>query len=388
MNRWSKAWFQSTQLVRWSGRIAKDRFARSEGPIHILFCMVDHYEPGTGKAGFSQERARMEQLLSNYPKLADAHRDSDNGRPKRTWFFPPHYHRNGNLRDLVSLCEQGYGEIELHLHHGKAEPDTAENLRETIEQTLREYRAFGIFGTENGAARYGFIHGDWALDNSRRNQFCGVNSEISILRDTGCYADFTFPSMNEANPRKVNAVFYATDDPGKPKSHDRGRDAGSHSNPGGDLMIVQGPIHPYFVRSGIGGLRMIGDAVDETLGIAGDRIDMWVRTAVHVEGKRNWVLIKVHTHGAEDAAVVLGRPMEEAFSYMEQHYNDGKRYCLHYVTARELYNIIKAIESGQAGDQPGIYRDFKIAPPGYESTVNAPEASDRLRALIAKTYRG
>jgi hypothetical protein len=38
------------------------------------------------------------------------------------------------------------------------------------------------------------------------------------------------------------------------------------------------------------------------------------------------------------------------------------RLLLHYVTARELYNIVKAAESG-AGGNPGAYRDFVIKPP-------------------------
>jgi hypothetical protein len=132
--------------------------------------------------------------------LARNHKDYADNIPKRIWFFPPHYHRNNNLRDLISLCEKGYGEIELHLHHGKTKPDSAENLKRTIIQCIEEYYSFGIFGTEDGHRKYGFIHGDWALDNSRNGKYCGVNNEIQILKETGCYADFTFPSLNEANP--------------------------------------------------------------------------------------------------------------------------------------------------------------------------------------------
>ena len=77
------------------------------------------------------------------------------------------------MKDLVALCYRGYGEIELHLHHGKTAPDTEENLRQIIEQTVLEYSEFGIFGLENGRNRHGFIHGDWAFDNSRNGMFSG-----------------------------------------------------------------------------------------------------------------------------------------------------------------------------------------------------------------------
>jgi hypothetical protein len=36
--------------------------------------------------------------------------------------------------------------------------------------------------------------------------------------------------------------------------------------------------------------------------------------------------------------------------HLESVYNDGKNYVLHYVTAREMYNIVKAAEAGKSGD--------------------------------------
>ena len=66
-----------------------------------------------------------------------------------------------------------------------------------------------------GRPAYGFIHGNWALDNSRPDgRWCGVNNELDVLRETGCYADFTFPSApSPTQPRKINSIYYAVDDP-------------------------------------------------------------------------------------------------------------------------------------------------------------------------------
>ena len=47
------------------------------------------------------------------------------------------------------------------------------------------------------------------------------------------------------------------------------------------------------------------------------------------------------------------------FGYLEEKYNDGKDYKLHYVTAREMYNIVKAAEAGEPGE-PGEYRDYLL----------------------------
>jgi hypothetical protein len=348
--------------------------------------MVDHFEPGTGNVTSVVEKERVRTLLTEYPKLARKHNDFAGNIPKRTWFFPPHYHRNNNLRDLVSLCEKGYGEIELHLHHGKTKPDSAENLKRTIRQCIEEYSSFGIFGAEDGRRKYGFIHGDWALDNSRNGKYCGVNNEIQILKETGCYADFTFPSLNEANPIQINSIYYAKGNPKKPKSYNRGIAVKRLGKKLGDLMIIQGPTHPFFKIKTLSGIRVWGDSINGTPSTAKKRIDLWVKTAIHVRGKREWIIIKTSMHGATDGRSVLGKEMDEIFSYLEKKYNDGKNYVLHYVTARELYNIIKAIEAGEPGTDPEDYRNHKIKPPVYTSLINYPEASEKLKEYVFETY--
>ena len=59
---------------------------------------------------------------------------------------------------------------------------------------------------------------------------------------------------------------------------------------------------------------------------------------------------------------LLGKAVDDMYSYLEQHYNDGSRYVLHYVTAREMYNMVKAAEDGHAGN-PNDYRDYILRAP-------------------------
>jgi hypothetical protein len=353
-------------------------------PTHVLFCLVDHFEPGTGKVAPDIERARMAELLAKYPPLADAHVDASGHHPRRTWFFPPHYHRYGNLRELVSLCQRGYGEIELHLHHGKTAPDTAENLRETLDLCLRDYSRFGIFGTEDGRTRYGFVHGDYALNNSLLGgRCCGVNSELAILSETGCYADYTFPSCVRSNPRLINRIYYADTAPHRPKAYSSGVLARASAGPQAGLLMIQGPVRPVWVQ----GRATFGDAFSNQRLLTSKLIDAWVGTSIHVDGKRDWIIVKAHTHGAPNGEAALGNAMHEAFSYLETAYNDGAAYVLHYVTARELYNIIRAVEAGETGD-PDLYRDYRVAPPCYDSSPEIYEASDELREAFSRTYQG
>jgi len=62
--------------------------------------------------------------------------------------------------------------------------------------------------------------------------------------------------------------------------------------------------------------------------------------------------------------VLLSVSADVMCAYLEHEYRNRAGYCLHYVTARELYNLIKAAESGLSGD-PGPYLDYVI--PRYQT---------------------
>jgi hypothetical protein len=67
----------------------------------------------------------------------------------------------------------------------------------------------------------------------------------------------------------------------------------------------------------------------------------------------DWVFIKVHTHGASSTRELeeaIGPQFDAALTSMEKRYNDGTHYILHYVTAREMHNLIRAAADGKQGD--------------------------------------
>jgi len=335
------------------------------GTRHLIFCFVDHYEPGSNHADGATARRRLDAWLETYPRIADRHGDW-HGRPPGHSFFYPHDMLNmAELRDLARLCAAGYGELEIHLHH---EDDTSETLRAKLRDAVRIWREAGALGSWPGSNRpaFGFIHGNWALDNSRNDggrNYCGVNDEITILAEEGCYADFTFPAVNvTAQPRLVNTIYYATDDPHAPKSHDRGTPVRVGGRPEGHLMLVQGPLC-LRRKGGLVPRRDDGDVTGLNPATPG-RVAAWERAHVHVAGRPEWTFVKVHTHGAADHCRdgLLDGGLEALFTALESRYNDGERWRLHYVTAREMYNMIRAAEAGQSGD-PSEFRDFAIAPP-------------------------
>ena len=343
---------------------------RHLGPTHVMFCFVDHYEPRWGKADYATECARVRRWCETYPRLCKGHVDADGRPPRHTFFYPEEEYRPEHMRDLVELCAQGYGEIEIHLHHDN---DTDEGLRTKLRSFVdllsRDHDALPI-SPATGKPAWAFVHGNWALDNSRPDgRWCGVDNELIVLSEEGCYADFTLPSAPDATQTStINSIYYAEDDPDHPKSHDRGVAVRVGGQPSGHLMIVQGPLGLNWRWRKFGLIPRIENAdVRRSSPPRPDRTDLWVRSGIHVQGKPEWVFVKIHTHGTQETDIdtLLGAPVDAMFSDLETRYNDGKRYVLHYVTAREMYNIIKAAEAGSAGD-PGQYRDFAVPAPTFK----------------------
>lgn len=339
----------------------------SDEPVHVMFAFCDHFEPRWGKASESEEDERVDRWCRDYPKLAAQHRDADGCYPKHSFFFPEEEYRKRHLDKLAELCKAGFGEIEIHLHH---DDDTAEGLTTTLQRFLETLdKSHGAIprDPDSGDYRFSFIHGNWALDNSLKDgSLCGVNNELAVLRNLGCYADFTLPSApSEAQTKKINSIYYATGKDGESKSHNDGIDVEVSKAGEGDLMIIQGPLGLNWRNRKYGLLPRIENSdIRKNSPPSKERVELWRKSSIHVKGKPNWIFIKIHTHGTQegDMDTLLGKPVDDMFSYLESHYNDGERYILHYVCAREMYNIIKAAEAGESGS-PNEYRDYVVPQP-------------------------
>jgi hypothetical protein len=339
----------------------------TDRPVHVMFCFVDHFEPMWHGADVDTQRARVDRWCKDYRELASKHRDADGRPPQHSFFYPEEEYAPEYLDKLAELCADGYGEIEVHLHHDN---DTEANFRESITRfcnILHERHGAIPRDPVSGELRFGFIHGNWCLDNSRPDgRWCGINNELILLRELGCYADFTMPSApSDTQTKTINSIYYASDDPRAPKSHDDGTPVRVGGHASGDLMLIQGPLGLNWRKRKFGIIPSIENAdVRGGQPPSPGRVDDWVRTGVHVEGRPEWVFVKIHTHGTQegDMDTLLGAPTDAMHSYLEKAYNDGKRYVLHYVSAREAYNIAKAAEAGLEGN-PHAYRDYVLPAP-------------------------
>lgn len=345
--------------------LRQSKWRQPDGVTHVMLCVCDHFEP-FHDADKKEAMARTALWKREWPKLISEFRDADGIRPRHTFFYPIEQYDSDILNELAEICRLSEGETEIHLHH---KDDTADGLRAKLEKGKADFAKHGFLcRDEAGNIRYAFVHGNWALDNShpeRKN--CGVDNELDILCETGCYADFTMPSApHPTQTRIINSVYYATED-GHAKSHDRGEHCrvpsveGREPHSGSRLLLVQGPLGLNWECRKLGVLPRIENS--DLTGVnppRADRMRLWTRLGIHVQGRSDWLFIKLHTHGAipQNSGMFLGEPMKAFHRHLMENYRDTTRFQLHYVTARELVNILHAAEDGKSGN-PGAFRDYR-----------------------------
>jgi hypothetical protein len=337
---------------------------KASGVRHLLVALCDHHEPLWNDADDRQGEARIRVWREGYPRLAASYRDSEGRAPRHSFFFPGEQYRPRFLEPLAELAREGLGEVEIHLHH---HDDTAETLEAQLRETIANFTRHGHLARDpDGRPRYAFIHGNWALANARADgKWCGVDEEVPLLFRTGCYADFTFPAAPDASqPNIVNRIYWPTGDLRAKRCYESGKRARVGEVMTDRLLMIEGPL-AFSRRPGRPlSLRIENSALTANDPPSSARAKTWVSRDIHVEGRPEWVFVKLHTHGSPDlqAASLLGDGGHELHRVLTTEYNDGRRFRLHYVTAREMFNIAIAAMEGKTGD-PGAYRDHVLPPP-------------------------
>lgn len=321
-------------------------------PMHVFIAVCDHYEPEWGKPAREVSLAKVDRWVNEYPERFSKFQDSRGRAPQHTFFFPQDEYRPEYLDRLAELCRAGYGEVEIHLHH---DGDTAESLTEKLVQFRDDlFHRHGLLRTdpETGKIIYGFIHGNWALCNSRPDgRWCGVNDELTVLQQTGCYADFTMPSApSDTQIKIINSIYYAKDRGGCPKSHDHGILAKAVSNsPEDHLLLVQGPLLPDWSDRKFGVLpRVENGDLHGGRPPSAERFRNWLKAGVHVTGRPDWTFVKLHTHGCKDGNLEmwLGPDAEKFHADLARETKQHPNLRYYYVTAWEMAQLVHQAEAG------------------------------------------
>jgi hypothetical protein len=296
-----------------------------------------------------------------YPSLAGACRDTAGRAPRHTFFFPGEEYHPDFVEPLAELVEQRLAEVEVHLHHDR---DTRSTLREKLENTLTALASHGVVSSRGGRFAWSFIHGNWALANGRPDaRWCGVDDELSLLRELGCYADFTFPSAPDpCQPSVVNTIYYPRDE-GRRRAYEHPERVHVGAPKRARVLLVQGPL--ALARRGGPGTRLRIDAaaIDGRDPPSAHRLRTWVDQWVHVDGRPEWTFVKLHAHGApeKNAQTMLGDRMRELHRALAV-LGSRSEWHVHYVTAREMYNVVRAAMDGFEGS-PAEYFDYEVPPP-------------------------
>ena len=190
-----------------------------------------------------------------------------------------------------------------------------------------------------------------------------MQDELRILREEGCYADLTFPSApRPTQPSVVNAIGYASSDL-TPASLSTPTASGAHKTvhereDHGKLLMIHGPLGLNWRWRKFGVLPRIenGDLTKANPPTR-RRLAVWRRVGASVEGLPSWQFVKLHTHGGppRNADMFLGDAMEAFHEALAAETANGAL-RVHYVSAREMANLIHAAEDGHSGD-PHPWRD-------------------------------
>jgi hypothetical protein len=320
------------------------RSSRSRKPKRAWVAITDHYEP-MGRGGSAETAlGRVAQWRDKWPRIADAApRDASNQSPQYTFFYPQEEYRRDLLDGIAEMVRLGVGDVEVHLHHDNEQRDSF--IRKVTEYCGRLTDDHGLLRQQDGRTVFGFIHGNWALDNSRPDgKWCGLNGEIALLRDLGCYADFTMPSApSPTQGRVLNQIYWCTSNSGNlPKSFDRGIEATAGGGRQGDLLMITGPF----------GLRFGGRLLPrlETGELAGydlptpSRVSRWFDLAPAIGGD---IFLKLYTHGAQERNLVplLNGALGNLFHWLAEE-ADRRGIEIHWATAWQMYQAADALIHG------------------------------------------
>ena len=190
-------------------------------------------------------------------------------------------------------------------------------------------------GGERPRQLFGYVAGNSALDNGAGDDsLSGCDTEISASRRR-LLRRLHLPIARLAGPAAEGQ---------RPLLRHRGRSAESYNDgvdvevgrkPSGDLMIFQGPVAIDWQMGGFEEGALENSSPPHPRRLAG-----LLAGNVHVAGRPEWIFVKTHTHAMQNRASFLSDDMDAMYEAMETWWNRPP-FRLHYVTAREAYNIVE-----------------------------------------------
>jgi hypothetical protein len=366
--KWNLPWLVRYPFERIGSFTGKFAFEKK----HIIFTIANHFEPAwsdDGPLDLKTQRERLKEYHKMARETGEAVLDSDGTKFRHTNFYPGEQYDAAILDEMAEMQAEGLGDVEIHLHHGVEKPDTASNLRASLTEfrdiLAEKHRCLSRMNGE-GDPMYAFVHGNLALGNSCGGRFCGVDDEMQILQDTGCYADMTLPSAPDQSQVAVTNKIYECGLPlDKPIPHARGKNVEVNGNQPLLPLIFTGPLVFNWKRQ-IKGIPV--PRIEEGALAANKEADLarfyrWKSANVRVKGRPDWIFIKLYCHGFfdRDQQACIGEGARKFFSEIIENGEKTGNYKVYFATAREAFNMVAAAIDGKQGS-PGAYRDYRLQP--------------------------
>jgi hypothetical protein len=322
-------------------------------PRDIVVALMFICEPSVDSVG-------MRDILRAFASLATKHIDSDGKKFQLTFACPGRNHDSITLNMLTEYCRRGLGEVEYLIPWDYS---SEASMREELEQGLRRFNSYGWMKAANSEIRFAVVREGSGSEGGEAD----FQWQASVLSDLGCYADMSYPGVRRSRPQSmVNTMFMVS--PADKEQYNESDELRAGRLGKGGLLVIKGPflidwtdwrltLRPY-VEDG----HLSPEAPPDP-----GRVDSWVRANVHVIGQPNWIFVKLMIDGLSDAASArsLRHSLDRSLMYLEEVCNDGERYRLRYVTAREMYNVAMAAQALKSGNA-GLFRDYLVEP--YEAT--------------------
>ena len=364
--KWNLPWMARYPFERMANRLQQNAFEKK----HIIFTIADHFEPSWSAKGLLDLDSQLRRLDEWYEiarKTGDILRDADGTKFRHTNFYPAEQYDRRILEKMARLQAEGLGETEIHLHHGVEKPDTAENLRKVLTEfrdcLAQEHKLLSRFDAR-GEPKYAFVHGNLALANSCDGKFCGVDEEMQILAETGCYADMTLASAPDQSQVSMLNKIYECGFPLHEKvPHRRGTSLEAGRNHLQLPMIFTGPLVLNWTRriKGLPVPRLEDGALVNNQPMDLARFDRWKNANVTVKGRSDWIFVKLYCHGFfdYDQSACIGEAVREFFGKIIENGEKTGGYKVYFASAREAANMVLAATDGQRGT-PGKYRNYRL----------------------------
>lgn len=358
-------------LMRYPFARAGDVFGeRFDGQRHIIFTVANHFEPSWKAQGF-HDLPNQIRRLNDWHKMArntgEAVLDADGTKFRHTNFYPAEQYFPELLEIMAEMQSDGLGEVEIHLHHGVEKPDTAENLRKQLVEfrdiLAEKHRCLSKFDGDD-LPRWAFVHGNLALGNSCGGKYCGVDDEVQILAETGCYVDMTLPSApDETQVPMLNTIYECGLPLNEPIPHRKGQNVVVFGKKPQLPLIFTGPLVFNWTRriKGLPVPRLDDGALvhNQPMDIA--RFNRWTNANITVKGRPEWVFVKLYCHGFfdHDQEACIGEGAKRFFNEIIENGEKTGQYKVHFASAREAFNMVSAAIDGKKG-VPNDFRNYRL----------------------------